>query len=193
MSCSKCKRSCRASLLCEACEKREWAMFEELGKAASQRTSDTLFDSLLTPDSGFSATAATNGPSPIASAMPVGQSLVKSLRELSEKFNTVPFRPAYLVIPPESLSQIPMVTMFNSPDFDTQLKFKVMMDYNVKLMSNAMMIPRSLLYGDIGGSDAYVPPVVWKGVQSPAKPSAWIWCVVVAFLGWLLCAAAGVL
>lgn len=192
MSCKKCKRSNRASLLCAACEKRELATFKELGKAASQRASDQIWDSILTQDGASIGTAAyTNvprGPSPLASALPLCKSILDEFKELEKQ--SVPFRPAYLFMPPEWLSQIPMTT-FSSPEYDAPLRFKVMMDYGVQLRPLS-----SVLYShgcDIGGSDPYVPPVVWKDVEQPAKPSAWIWCVVVAFLCWLLCAAAGVL
>lgn len=194
MSCKECKRSCRASLLCAACEKREQAVLEELGKAASKRASEQIWNSVVTQDGVSIGTAAcTNVPrglSPLASALPLCKSILDEFKELEKQ--SIPFRPAYLFIPPELMSQIPMAT-FDSPEFDAPLRFKVMMDYNVKLMTNSMMIPRSLLYSDCCGSGQHVAPVVWKDVKQPAKPSALIWCVVVAFLCWLMCAAAGVL
>jgi len=194
MSCKECKRSCRASLLCAACEKREQEVLVELGKAASKRASEQIWNSVVTQDGVSIGTAAcTNVPrglSPMASALPLCKSILDEFKELEKQ--SVPFRPAYLFIPPELFSQIPMMTV-DSPEFDAPLRFKVMMDYNAKLISNSMMIPRSLLYGDCGGSDPYVPPVVWKDIEQPAQPSALIWCVVVAFLCWLMCAAAGVL
>lgn len=187
MSCPKCKRSCRASLLCAACEKREQAVFEELGKAASQRASEQIWNSVLTQDGISSATAATNGPSPLAAAMPAAKSIAETLKALDAKFASVPSRPAYLFMPPELFSQIPMTT-FESPEFNDPLRFKVMMDYGLRVQPYS-----PILYSDCGASEARVRPVVLKNVEQPAKPSAWIWCVVVAFLCWLMCAAAGVL
>lgn len=189
MSCEKCKRSNR--FLCEACEKRGQDVLEELGKAASQRASDQIWNSVLTQDGVSIGTAATHGTSPIASVMPVGKSLIESLNELDDKFKQVPFRPAYLVMPPEFFSQIPMTTFADDSDANyasARMDFRVFQDYGFRVHPYS-----PILYGDIGGSDPYVPPVVWKDVEQPAKPSAWIWCVVVAFLCWLMCAAAGVL
>lgn len=189
MSCKECKRSCRASLLCAACEKREQDVFEELGKAASQRASDQLWNPVITQDGVSIGTAACTdvprGPSSLASALPLCKSILDEFKELEKQ--SVPFRPAYLFMPPELFSQIPMTT-FDSPEFDAPLRFKVMMDYGFRVQPYS-----PILYSDIGGSDPYVPPVVWKDVKQPAKPSALIWCVVVAFLCWLMCAAAGVL
>ena len=196
MSCKECKRSCRASLLCAACEKREQDVFEELGKTASQRASDQIWDSILTQDGVSIGTAAcTNvprGPGPMASALPL-RDAIKRMEEQSK--GHVPFRPAYLVMPPELYSQLGMQMTTFADDSDAnyasaRMDFRVFQDYGIRVKPWS-----SVLYGgcDIGGSDPYVPPVVWKDVKQPAKPSALIWCVVVAFLCWLMCAAAGVL
>ncbi len=193
MSCKECKRSCRASLLCAACEKREHAIFEELGTVASKRANDQIWDSILTQDTISSATAATNGPSPLAAAMPVLESLVECRKELDEKFKQVPFRPAYLVMPPELYSQlrVPMTLFADDSDANyasARMDFRVFQDYGFRVQPYS-----PILYSDIGGSEPRVHPVVWKDVEQPTKPSAMIWCVVVAFLCWLMCAAAVVL
>lgn len=189
MSCEKCK--CSNRLLCEACENRELAAFEELGKALSQRASDQLWNSILTQDGvsvgNVAYTDVPRGPSPMASALP----MLEQLKELEKQ--SVSFRPAYLVMPPEWVSHMPMTTFTDASDANyasARMDFRVFQDYGVRVR------PLSpILYGgcDIGGSDQYVAPVVWKDVEQPAKPSALIWCVVVAFLCWLLCAAAGLL
>ena len=171
---------------CATCEQRGLDAFSELGRKCARAVQSRLFDQILNGD-GCSNAAYTNvprGPSPMASARPLLDE-IKRMQEQSK--GDVPFRPAYLFMPPELFSQIPMTT-FDSPEFDAPLRFNVMMDYGFRVQPYS-----PILYSDIGGSDPYVPPVVWKDVEQPAKPSAWIWCVVVAFLCWLLCAAAGVL
>lgn len=195
MSCKECKRSCRASLLCAACEKREQNVFEELGKEASQRANEQIWDSILTQDGVSIGTAAyTNvprGPSPMASALPLCKSILDEFKELEKQ--SIPFRPSYLVMPPEFYSQlrVPMTMFADDSDANyasARMDFRVFQDYGFRVQPYS-----PILYGDIGGSEPRVAPVVWKDVDQPAKPSALIWCVVVAFLCWLMCAAAGVL
>lgn len=176
---------------CATCEQRGLDAFSELGRKCARAVQSRLFDQILNGD-GCSNAAYTNvprGPSPMASALPLLDT-IKRMEEQSK--GQVPFRPAYLFMPPELLSHIPITTVeFQSSP--SMMPYRVMMDYNVKLMSNSMMIPGSFIYSDIGGSDPYVPSVVWKDVEQPAKPSALIWCVVVAFLCWLLCAGCSAL
>lgn len=195
MSCKECKRSCRASLLCAACERREQEVLAELGKSASQRASDQIWNSVITQDGVSIGTAAyTNvprGPSPMASALPLCKSILDEFKELEKQ--SIPFRPSYLVMPPEFYSQlrVPMTMFADDSDANyasARMDFRVFQDYGFRVQPYS-----PILYGDIGGSEPRVAPVVWKDVDQPAKPSALIWCVVVAFLCWLMCAAAGVL
>lgn len=189
MSCEQCKRSNR--LLCAACERREQAVFEELGKAASQRASDQIWNSILTQDGVSVGNAAytdvPRGPSPMASALP----LLEQFKELEKQ--SIPFSPAYLVMPPDMFAQLrmPMTTFADDSDANyasARMDFRVFQDYGFRVQPYS-----PILYSDIGGSDSYVPPVVWKDAVQPTNPSALIWCVVVAFLCWLMCAAAGML
>lgn len=174
---------------CATCEQRGLDAFSELGRKCARAVQSRLFDQILNGDACSNAayTNVPRGPSLMASALPLLDA-IKRMEEQSK--GQVPFRPAYLFMPPELFSQIPMTT-FESPEFDAPLRFKVMMDYGVQLRPLS-----SVLYShgcDNIGSGVLVAQFVWKDAEQPAKPSALIWCVVVAFLCWLMCAAAGVL
>jgi hypothetical protein len=163
---------------------KELEAINELGRKYARAVQDRLFDEILNGASASNAAYSNvpRGPSPMASALPL-MDVIKRMEEQSK--GSVPFRPAYLIMPPESFAQfqIPMTTF---ADDSALMGFRVFQDYGFKVH------PRSpILYSDIGASDVRAHSVVWKDVTQPVKPSAMIWCVVVAFLCWLLCAAAG--
>ena len=178
MSCSGCNdKQCDASTCCKH------SLGEHIIKEMVNAKFDAMWDRFA-EDCNVER-AATHGPSPIASALP----LLEQLKELEKQ--SVPFRPAYLVMPPEWVSHMPMTTFTDASESNyasARMDFRVFQDYGVRVRPHSLII-----YGDIGGSDPYVTPVVWKDVEQPARPSVLIWCVVVAFLCWLLCAAAGLL
>jgi hypothetical protein len=173
---------------CATCEKRGLDAINTLNRNVAQAVQSNLFDSILY---GASCTNTVDyGPSPIASALPSAKSLSETLKELDAKFASVPSRTAYLVMPPDMYAQIPITPIewpADGPD-RSMMGFRILQDYDFRLS-----VPRPILYGDICGSDPYVPPFVWKDAKLSAKPSAVIWCVVVAFLCWLMCAADGLL
>jgi len=101
---------------------------------------------------------------------------------------------AYLVCPPAFLNQITPIEMptFESP-YNGGIKFRMFNDYGIKVVPSSMLNRRAILACDIGGESVPVPKVDWKPAVEHQRPSALIWCVVVAFLFWLLCAASSLL
>lgn len=100
---------------------------------------------------------------------------------------------AYLVCPPAFLNQITPIEMptFESPH-NGGIKFRMFNDYGIKLVPSSMLNRRAVLACDIAGESVSVQNVDWEPAVEPQRPSALIWCVVVAFLFWLLCAASSV-
>lgn len=101
---------------------------------------------------------------------------------------------AYLVCPPAFLNQITPIEMptFESPH-NGGIKFRMFNDYGIKVVPSSMLNRRAILQCDICGESVSVPKVEWKPAVETQRPSALIWCVVVAFLLWLLCAASSLL
>lgn len=110
------------------------------------------------------------------------------IKRLMQKQMLNEMRRAYFVVPPDFMTSIPMVT---EPFEAEPIKFRPYMDYGVKMMGFPIITSRFM---DFGPSSApCIKPVVWKDVPKPAIVPAWQWCVVVAYLAWLLVAMGNML
>ena len=109
------------------------------------------------------------------------------IKRLMQEKTRNEMRRAYLVVPPDFLSSIPMVT---EPFESEPMTFRMFQDYNVKMFRIPIITSR---YMDSGPSPApCVKPVVWKDTLKPAIVPAWQWCVVVACLVALIVATGNV-
>ena len=109
------------------------------------------------------------------------ENIDEMIKRLMQEKTRHSMRRAYLVVPPDFLSSIPMVT---EPFEAEPIKFRMFQDYSVRMMG--IPIITSPYLSDFSPSAPIAKPVVWNDVQKPAIVPAWQWCVLVACLAWLL-------